>query len=703
MAKQKATGKHHAPVTKVAKTNIGPTEENLNIPAPQTQRWMLWGILALTAVVFANTLGAKFVNWDDHGYLWLNHLVQPISGTAIKQMFSDHTCGAYAPLVVLSYCVEHGFDKIVKPGELVPENFNPFVYHLTNVLLHLGTTALVYFFLKALGLRSWGLVFATALFGIHPMRVESVAWVTERKDVLYGLFYVAALWKYWQGLQQPEKAGKYYALTLLFGMLALFSKIQAVSLPLSMLTLDYLHGRNLKQLRPWLEKAPFFGLSLVFGLVGIHFIDLAEGLKDTGYSTGTRLLFAAWSLCAYLGKVLWPFNLSAYYPYPDLGKTPAYYYAAPILLAALAYGVWRSTRKTRVIAFGLLFFLVNIGFVLQIKGAGKAFLADRFTYIPYIGLFFILGHYVGHWIERGLSKTAGNSLAKIAPFAAGAFVLLCAVLTVRQNGTWKDSIALWDNVAKVAPQDYLAWNNKGLALDEMQRYEEAIQAYQRANQVNPSNYDSHHNLGVAYFKTQRYQDAVSAFDKAAVNKPTEPEIFYNRAQAQQQLKNYPAALADIEKAIQLNLKKPKSDIQLALGITYAGLNRHQEAIAAFDLALEEKKSPDIHYQKGNSYAALNDMASAIKCYNETVALKPDYTDAWNNMGNAYATQGNFSAALPAYDKALALDGSAANVWFNRGMARNSAGDKKGACEDWQKSKSLGYPSADVVLAQFCQF
>lgn len=661
-------------------------------------KWLLAGILGLTLLVFVNTLGAGFVNWDDHGYLWLNHLVQPLSGTAIKNMFSDHTCGNYSPLVVLTYCIEHGFDAIVKPGEMVPANFNPFIYHLTNVLLHLGATALAFLFLRDLGLKGWGLALATALFGIHPMRVESVAWVTERKDVLYGLFYIAALRAYWQYLTRETGKSAAYALTLGLGLLSLFSKIQAVSLPLSMLALDFYVGRDLKSVKVWVEKAPFFLFSLVFGLVGIHFLDLAEGLKDTGYPLGSRLLFGAWSLCLYVGRVCFPFGLAAYYPYPPMGKLPVHYYAAPLLLLGGAYLLWRSTANRRALWFAFGFFLVNIVFVLQIKGAGKAYLADRFTYIPYLGVFFLLG-YGYNAIEEG---RLWPGLRKSLPYIAGAFALLCAALTVRQNSTWKDSLSLWDNVAKVSPQDYLAWNNKGLALDELQRYEEAVQAYNQANVVDPSNYDAFHNLGVAYFKLKRYEESAAAFSKAAANKPTEPDIFYNRSQTYQQLKNYPAALADLEKAVQLGSKKSKRDIQFSYGLVYAGLNRHQDAIAAFDIALKEQEDADAHYQKGNSLAALNDMAGAVRAYEAATRLRPDYTDAWNNMGNAQAVSGNFSAAIPAYDKAIALNASAANVWFNRGMARNSAGDRAGACADWEKAKSLGYPSAQVVLDQNCR-
>ena len=167
------------------------------VSKPISENILLAGCLLLTFLVFANTFGAQFVNWDDHGYLWLNPNVQPLGQMDLGKIFTSHTHGNYSPLVVLSFCIEHTFDQTLKPGQMSVENFQPFLYHFDNVLLHVGATALAFFFLRALGLRGWGLALGAVLFDIHPMRSESVASVTERKHVLYGLFYIAALLTYW--------------------------------------------------------------------------------------------------------------------------------------------------------------------------------------------------------------------------------------------------------------------------------------------------------------------------------------------------------------------------------------------------------------------------------------------------------------------------------------------------------------------------
>lgn len=661
-----------------------------------SEHLLLGGCLLLTFIVFSNTLGAGFVNWDDHGYLWLNPMVKPIGSMDLGQIFSGHTHGNYSPLVVITYCFEHTFDTVVKPGQMAVENFQPFLYHLDNVLLHLGATTMAFFFLRALGLSGWGLALGTALFGIHPMRSESVAWVTERKDVLYGLFYIAALLNYWKYLQTQK--GKFYGLTLLFGLLSLFSKIQAVSLPLSMLALDWLAGRDVKSIKIWVEKAPFFLFSLVFGLVGIHFLNEGEGLKDTGYSMTERFFFAAASLCNYFWKLLVPAGLSAYYPYPKAGNLPALYYAAPLALAAIAWWVWRSQKTSKTIAFGVLFFLVNIVFVLQFKGAGKAFMADRFTYIPYLGLFFILAKTYSD-IESGQVKSA---LKPLLPYLAGGFVGICALLTFLQNNHWKSSIALWENASAKNPGDALSWSNLGLAYDDLDEHEKSVKSYEQAIKVDPNYFDAHFNLAVSLNKLKRYDEAARLFERCMQIKPDFPDSWYGRGQVWVSKNDYAKAIADFEKAIQMGSKEPADKLQSSLGMAYAGAGQHERAIAAFDRAIQAQPDPDHHFRKGNSLASMGKMTEAIAAYDAALGIAPEYAEAVNNKGNALASMGRFAEAIAAFDRAVQLKPEAANFRFNRGMAKNSAGDKAGACADWQQAAMGGYAAAQGLMQQFCR-
>lgn len=667
--------------------------EAVSAAPPVSENFLLLGCLVITFAVFANTLSAGFVNWDDHGYLWLN----PLIGASVSDMFTGHTCGNYSPLVVLTYSMEHALDTIVKPGAMVMENFNPFVYHLNNVLLHLGATAMCFFLFRAMGLRGWALALGTVLFGIHPMRCESVAWVTERKDVLYGLFYIASLFAYWKYLMEQDAKTKWFLLSMGLGLLAYFSKIQAVSLPLSMLCLDYFAGRNLKSMSVWLEKLPLFALSLVIGLVGIHFLGVAEGLKETGYPMLDRFFFATYSLFSYLLKLVAPFGLSAYYPYPNLGALPPIYYITPLVLAGVAWWVWRSAKNGRDIVFGFLFFLVNIMFVLQFKGAGKAFMADRFTYIPYLGLFFVLAKKYGDITEGRLKSGLSGAL----PFIAVGFVALCAVLTFRQNQTWQSSISLWENVTAKHPEDALSWNNMGLAYLDLKQDEKAYQTYEQALKADPQHFDALFNMGVTLNNLKRYTESVKAYDRAVAVKPDYVDTYFARGQVHINAGNYDKAIADFEKALQMGIKKPKHEVMLAIGNAYSGAKQYDKAIAAYDEAIKEKSEGDYHFRKGNVLAASGQMAPAIAEYDETIKLIPEFPEAYNNKGNALASMQRYAEAIPAFEQAIKLKPDAPNFRCNRGLAKHGMGDLSGACADWQQAAMGGYAPAQGLVQQFC--
>lgn len=690
MSKKKHTNKHPKTQVKTAATAV---------PSPPiSDNFLLLACLVITFAVFANTLSAGFVNWDDHGYLWLNPLVQPLSGQAFSEMFTGHTCGNYSPLVVLSYCIEHGFDTILKPGAMVMDNFNPFIYHLNNVLLHLGATTMAFFLFRALGLRSWALALGTVLFGIHPMRCESVAWITERKDVLYGLFYISALLTYWKYLHEKEGKTRWFLLTMGLGLLSYFSKIQAVSLPLSLLCLDYLAGRNLKSTKVWVEKVPLFALSLVIGLVGIHFLGVAEGLKDSGYPMVDRFFFATYSLWIYLWKLIAPFGLSAYYPYPKLGATPMLYYLTPFALAAVGWWVWRSAKYGRDIVFGFLFFMVNIVFVLQFKGAGKAFMADRFTYIPYLGLFYILARKYGD-ITEGRIK---SGLASALPFIAAGFVGLCAVLSFFQNQTWQSSISLWENVAAKHPNDALSWNNKGLAHLDLKEDEKALESYEQALKADPNHFDALFNLGVTLNSLKRYPEAIKAYDRALAQKPDYADAYYSRGQVYSNANQPDKAIADFEKAMQLGVKKPKHEVKASMAAAYASAKQFDRAVAAYDEAIQEQASADYYFKKGNALAGSGKMEAAIAAYEATIAISPDFADAYNNKGNALASLQRFTEALPSFEQALKLEPDAGNFRCNLGLAKHSMGDLTGACADWQRAAMGGYGAAQNLMQQFCK-
>ncbi|MEZ5059824.1 MAG: hypothetical protein R2879_22555, partial [Saprospiraceae bacterium] len=276
----------------------------------------------------------------------------------------------------------------------------------------------------------WGLIIATLLFGIHPMRVESVAWITERKDVLFASFYFGAIYTYILSLKDTYNSAKWKWWTLGLFILSLFSKIQAVSLPLSLLAIDYWLNRPLK-LKLLIEKIPHFVLSLVFGLAGIYFLGQENSLDSvTNYTFLERILIGAYSYSVYILKWIFPYEMAPIYPYNV--EIPQAAYFAPIGIAAvLGLTVWAYYKKEKALVFGVAFFTFNIMFLLQVLGAGQGLLADRFSYVAYFGLFFIAGWYLVKLLEKfPQQKTVFLGIC-------GAYCLLFIGMTHQQNKIWE--------------------------------------------------------------------------------------------------------------------------------------------------------------------------------------------------------------------------------------------------------------------------
>jgi len=338
------------------------------------------------------------VTWDDDVNILKNPNLQVFDWRSIQGIFTDTVIGNYNPLSILSLAIEKAIFGL-----------NATVIHVNNLLLHLVCVFFVYKIGVQLKLSPIAAGIVAVLFGIHPMRVESVAWVTERKDVLYGAFYFAAIYNYIRYLHFDKKRKGYLWLIIGLFILALLSKIQAVALPLSFLAIDYLLKRDLN-FKLILEKTSFFLLSLATGLMGIFFLS-KEGSLDqvTEYTFLERIMVGGYSYIIYLAKFIFPYEMSPLYPYPStIGWQ---FYAGTALLVPILTGLYYAFKqKQTALLFGLAFFTFNVMFMLQVVGAGQGFTADRFTYVPYFGLFFLVGYYYQQFSQQKTSFSKGLSV-----------------------------------------------------------------------------------------------------------------------------------------------------------------------------------------------------------------------------------------------------------------------------------------------------
>ncbi|MGB0929616.1 MAG: tetratricopeptide repeat protein, partial [Chitinophagales bacterium] len=584
-----------------------------NIFAQKNQQWIaLSAILLLTFLCFTPTLTSDFIRtWDDGVYLTNNKQLKPLSFETIRTIFTSTVGSNYNPLPILTFAIEkHLF------------GLNPLPFHFNNVLLHLMATGMVFWLMLAMRVRWYVVLIVSLLFGIHPMRVESVAWITERKDVLFGLFYIAALVAYVYRIQALKnkdisKANKYFWWCFAFFIPALFSKIQAVSLPLSLLAFDFYFKRRLR-FRLLFEKTPFFLMSLAFGLTGIFFLDKSGALgSNASFPLIERLLFAPYNLCVYLYKLFLPYPMSTFYPYPLKveGGLPMIYYLTPfIFLGITAIVVW-SLKRTRALAFGFMFFLVNIVFLLQIVGAGAAFTADRFTYIPYLGLFFVMGMGVDYLMQK-FPKWRIVTLS-----LAATYLMVFAAYTFQHSKIWKNSETLWTYTINHYPRAWQAFSNRADYYGRNKEIEKAMADYSSAIKINSGYESAYNNRGNLHFRLGQEQKALKDYNIALRIKPKNHRALGNRGAIYYRMGKYQEALKSLDKAIEL--RKNYTEGYMNRGIVYSVLKQYPNAKTDFDEMLRLNPNHTLgYYWRGLALQNMNDHSAAIKDFTKAIQRKP---------------------------------------------------------------------------------
>ncbi len=498
-------------------------------------------------------------------------------------MFTNFYAGNYHPLTALSNAIEY------KLFGLSPKPF-----HFINLIIHLANTFLVFKVIKLLCGDIRIALAVSLLFGIHPMHVESVAWVAERKDVLYTFFYLIAVIKYIR-FQEGKDITKQYLLMLAAFLCALLSKSAAVSLPLTLLLIDYYFQKKIS-ISLLINKIPLFALSLIFGIVALHSQGSEGAMTDLApvFSFSERIFLVLYSIQFYLVKFFLPTGLAAFHGYPDKinNLLPWYYYFSPVIIFFVFFLIYKIKKFRKELIFGFLFFFVNIVLVLQVIPVGQALVAERYSYVPYIGLFFIAASLFFYY-EDNFQKS------KMFLRAAGALciVILC-VISFSRTKVWKDSISLWTDV-----------------IDK-----------------NPKIAFTYYNLGNAYKNIKDFHGAIDAYTGALVIKPEYLDAIFNRAHANADLENYPAAITDYSRVIEL---KPKHDeAYFNRGIAKTFLKDYNGAKADFTSSLEiNPKRPEAFYNRGNMKAFLGQFEDALPDYTQTIQLDPQNANAYNNRGN----------------------------------------------------------------------
>lgn len=530
--------------------------------------WMLLGaIVLLTAIAFWPILQNGFTNWDDPTYLENNPLIKELSGTSIKRIFSEVYFANYQPLHILSYAVEYHFFKL-----------NPTGYHAVSLIMHLINVVLVFFFVRKLSGNDFMALITALLFAVNPLRVESVAWAAERKDLLYSMFFFASLITYLHYVKDEKNKGqfKFLAYTFLFFVLAVFSKTMAVSLVPVLFLIDFYVGRKF-DVKVFLEKIPFLILAVIMGLVSVN-ASASEGSIDnsTKYSFVDRLFFACHNLLEYILKSIVPINQSAFYQYPDTVTTE--YYLAGIVAVALAVLAFFSLRKGKEFFFAITFFVLTVFLVLMLIPVGPTIFSERYSYIPSVALFFFIA------FQLNTISTKNQQFKMPFFIGVGIVALLFTFFTRQRCMIWKDSVTLWTNVIEQFPKAPHALNNRGDAYFNLQQIDLAIADFSNAISYNDKYAQAYYNRGNAYGQTGKAKEALSDLNNAIKFEPDNANAYNKRGQANAVLGKTNEAISDFNKALQL--KPDLTEVYYNLGITYINTNQKELACSNLKIALD---------------------------------------------------------------------------------------------------------------------
>ncbi len=601
--------------------------------------WILAALVAVNLVIYAQVRRHEFTQWDDPYYVSQNlEVSRGLTWQGVRWAFTAVHEANWHPLTWLSHMLD-----------VQLFGMSPGPHHLVNVFIHILNTLLLFWALFRMTAAMGRSAFVAGLFAAHPLHVESVAWVAERKDVLSAFFMLLAICAY---IFYVQKTGaRRYLWVAAFFALALMSKPMAITLPFILMLLDVwplrrLHpvpGQKGAILRLVREKAPLVLLATASGIVTI-WAQWHGGsvVKMDVYPLSSRAANALASYAAYLGDMLWPAGLSAFYPY---GAIPALWVLACFLaLAGATFLAVRFASRHPFLLTGWIWYLATLAPVIGLIQVGAQARADRYTYVPLIGTFIIIAWSVPEILRR-------LRIPRIA-LAAAACGVICALAIVSraQAGHWINGVALWEHALKSYPDSYFIHSNAGYEYSARGETDNAMRRYSESLRLNPNYAQAHNGLGVELIKKGRTQEALERFTSALRHKPDYAEAHCN------------------------------------LGARLAALGKTDEAISHFRTALKiNPRDPQIHYDMGVALTKLGESEQAIAHLAEALRLNPGFAEACNWLGNALAKQGKLDEAVARYKEALRIRPGLAEAHNNLGIALANQGDLDEAVAQYRQA------------------
>lgn len=613
-----------------------------------------------------------FVNYDDVIYVTTNPYVQSgLSADTVRWAFISTDGANWHPLTWLSHILD---------VELFGMDAGP--HHLTSLLLHTVNGLLLFIFLYRTTEKLWPSSLVAALFALHPLHVESVAWISERKDVLSTFFWMLTLNAYFL-YSKTKKSGPYLS-ALAFFALGLMAKPMVVTLPFVLLLLDYwplarwqtpdeqyrMQTISSSLFQLIYEKIPFFTLTLFAS--GLTFFSQQKAgavASIENFSFSVRVTNALVSYMSYAWKMFWPFSLSAFYPHPGqilAGKT----LLAVIFLFGISLIVWRFRFRQPYLIMGWLWYLGTLVPVVGLIQVGDQAMADRYTYIPLTGLFIMIA-----WILTTLVDKWPHRLA-ILRAVSFSVIVCCAMATFFQVRHWQNSVTLFSHAAAVTQDNAFAHRALGSALSEVGKYKNAIPEYKAALKIKPAYQEAHFDLGLALAHQRKFEEAVDHFRNALQLRTQHKAIVHHSlGMALRDAGHIKEGIVHLKKALQLKTDYAKAYYSLAKALQIQGdlqgaINNYQKALEIADTGFNHNRLLDslvyssenldiikTHFLLAKTYLDQGNLNNAIEHYQIVIQREPQHSQAYLDLGVTYARANRLKEALDAFEKSFTINPS----------------------------------------------
>ncbi|MCX6305342.1 MAG: tetratricopeptide repeat protein [Bacteroidetes bacterium] len=632
---------------------------------------MLVVVVIVTFVIYYPALHHKFTNWDDLDYVTENPYIKALTPANLNYMFTKPIALNYHPLTILSLALNYRVSGT-----------EPFSYFLVNIIFHLFNTLLVFYLVFLLpGRNKTMALFVAAIFAVHPMHVESVAWISERKDVLYTFFYLSGMISWI--LYIPKRHWYWYLCSLVLFVLAGLAKPSAVVFPLILLLTDFLYHRRFSL---WViaEKIPFFAVSIAIGMATLHAQIDKSVVAFTHYNAIQQFLFASFGFFTYIFKLFIPVGLSALHPVPVFNTSldlPWIYFVTPVINILLVVFALYSMKYTRMLFFCLMFYFLNIMLTLQFMQVGSAVIAERYTYISYIGLLAGIA-----WLAD-LAIVQRRIPGPLVYLVMVMFFGTMTILAIGRVAVWENSGTLWTDVIEKYPKSHTAYNNRGYYYVKENMLDQALPDFTKSLEILPAFADALNNRGSLYRLQNLPRLAIGDYNRVLAIDSNHVKALSGRGNAYATLGVLDSALADYNKAYRLN---PALATSLGdRGAVFFRLGQYENAIEDCSRKITaEPGNISSYLNRGVAYSSLRKWDLAIKDYTVVINAHTDNPAVYEWRGVSYRNIGAIQLAINDFTQGIRLNPAKSSLFTNRALAYEEAGLKKEAAADMKRAREL---------------